>query len=513
MTLCSACGWERSVGFVARVTAVLAWVSPLAAQWRPSREPNPPTAPQQDAPPGSSLDEYRPPERWRAAFEMSLGLIGGTVWYWIDDRNVLDWDRPSLEQRLNGEAWRFDNNGAAINFLFHPLAGGGFYAVGRANHLGVAEAFLYGLGASSLWEYVIEFKERVSINDMIVTPVAGMPIGEFGHKLARYVNDVPARNVSEKVTQWSLGPFVRIHQAVDGYDPPANAPRDALGFSESIWHEFNATYHVGRVIHDSGASWTAQEVGFDGLLVSLPGFRRPVTLERWFWGAEVSRLAFDFAHQRGELDGELFSETLLAGWYNQRWAQPRRGTAWTVATSLGYHYRHSHAFGFDDRQGIVHFPGAAIDLFVRNGGLHLDASVRAHADFAGVSTVSYPSWRMLNEDDRVKTIVERERYFYGWGGSAALWGTLGLDPLWARGEVRFGRYQSQQGLDRNQEAVTHDVELSETIREYDVTLGLRPMPLLGLGLRRRVRHRLSRTEQTSTNQMAEELGLMLEVAF
>src|SRR5690606_8505193 len=60
------------------------------------------------------------PDYLRAGLEELAMLAGGTIWYLIDERNVLDWDFDSVEQRFREEAYRFDNNHFPINFVAHP---------------------------------------------------------------------------------------------------------------------------------------------------------------------------------------------------------------------------------------------------------------------------------------------------------------------------------------------------------------------------------------------------------
>ena len=45
---------------------------------------------------------------------------------------------------------------------------------------------MYGVGTSVAWEFTVEFRESVSINDVILTSAAGTVIGEYLHWLGRY---------------------------------------------------------------------------------------------------------------------------------------------------------------------------------------------------------------------------------------------------------------------------------------------------------------------------------------
>jgi hypothetical protein len=189
------------------------------------------------------------PRYGRAALEEAAALAAGAIWYWLDDRNIADWDYPSLKERLNGEAWRFDNNTFPINYAWHAVNGTGFHAIARANGLSMRASFGYGFATSMVWEYVLEFREKVSINDVVVTPGAGLAMGEFVYWLGAYLG-YPG-----------LG-----HEVVDGRGPRR---RD-------IGHRFELAYGFGGDVHELSARGELTPPG--GRATSLT-LRLPITAE------------------------------------------------------------------------------------------------------------------------------------------------------------------------------------------------------------------------------------------
>jgi len=104
------------------------------------------------------------PRYWGAALELVVALGGGTAWYWIDrERQVADWDYPSWKDRFTLESWRFDNNPFGINFIWHALSGAGFHEVSRENDLSLLASVGFGFATSMAWEYLLEFREKVSM--------------------------------------------------------------------------------------------------------------------------------------------------------------------------------------------------------------------------------------------------------------------------------------------------------------------------------------------------------------
>ncbi len=439
----------------------------------------------------ADAEEEEPPNYLRPALEIGAGLAAASLWYFIDDRNVLDWDRPSAEERFNGEAWRFDNNTFALNYVWHPLAGGGMYVLGRGNRLGVWPSFGYSLAGSTLWEYVIEFNEKVSINDMMVTPLSGLAIGEFFHKLALHVAD------SSPLLGYTFGLSVHGHRRLDGLGP----------VHEKLWNDLAFSYAFGVVEPSGGAEPLGTHVvGFDGRFVSLPGYRGGNRLGHWFHEAELSsfELEVDLGAEGPGVDA--FAETLLAGYH----FQDSRAYA-TAALGVAYIYRNTEAFGFDDRQGLLLFPGLASETGLSLGALRASAAVSAYPSFGSMSVPSYRIWRLEQPEGRTKTVLQREGYVYGWGFNARAEARVGFQAVELRGELGYGYFSSIEGLDRAQERVELDPHVVETPLDYGVSAWATRLPVdLELGAVFEGRLRVSR--MPAAERRLEGRRLLLKLA-
>ena len=402
--------------------------------------------------------EEPPPNYVRPALEIGAGLAAASLWYFIDDRNVLDWDYPSAAERFNGEAWRFDNNTFALNYVWHPLAGSGMYVLARGNRLGVWPSFAYSLAGSTAWEYVIEFNEKVSINDMIVTPLAGLAIGEFFHKLALHVSD------ASPLLGWTFGLSVKAHREIDGLGP----------VRQRMWNDLAFTYGFGVVEPAGGGKARGtQSVGFSGRFAALPGYGELGTIGHWFHQAEIASLDLEIDLGAGGPGVDWLAETLLTGYHFQdlagRGGLPSGGFA-TAALAVAYLYRNTEAFGFDDRQGLLLFPGLVSELGFQRGLFKASAGFRASPSFGGMSAPSYSLWRQQNPDGRTKTVLHREGYVFGWGVHTAAEAAIGLGGLELRGMASYGRLESIEGLDRSQERVDYDQHVIEAPLGYAVSV-------------------------------------------
>ncbi len=403
------------------------------------------------------------PHYLRAALEEGATVVVGVAWYWIDrDRQVADWDYPSLKERLTFEAWRLDNNPFPINFAWHAFNGGGYHVLARSNNLSLPMTLLYGAITSFSWEYLAEFREKVSINDVIVTPGSGVAIGEFFHWMGRYFNSAPVPRRWHALPRWSLAFWHTLHNTIDERDGGLPYARpDNLGFSSDIWHQFwvGTGYDFDR---------QALQIRLEGNFAAIPGYLAPARLRRTFVEGNVTELR---VRMDNGFDGvDVAADTLLLGWHAQDVAACGRGRALTVGASLAYRYRKETLGDWTDRVALMQLPGAALDLHLVHPRAHLRLSARAHIDFAGLNSAAYPIWKAANPDALEKTILRKHGYYYAWGVSGSL--RAELTTPWAQlgASLLHGRYDSVEGLDKDQEEIDTDVDATDQVTDADLYL-------------------------------------------
>jgi len=409
---------------------------------------------------------------------IGAGLAVGSFAYWVDqDQNVADWDDPSIKARLSGDAWRFDNNNLVVNFLLHPLSGAGTYNLARTSHFSVPVAAGYSVLSSFLWEWVLEFKEQISVNDSIVTPLGGIPIGEFFYKLGLYLDSAEDPGFGTRTAQWTLGTGVQIDRLVEG--PLRRKPhaRDALGLTSAIWHDFAFHYAVSAARGQTASEVAVHDLGFRGRLVSIPGYLRPGSFGHFFHRADVTDLdVWTEASPRGVGMG-LHADTLLLGYHAQQiggTVSHSHGHAATVGASLAYRFLDSAAHGFAERLALLHLPGPGFDWHALARDIRLSVRARAHPDFAAVVALAQADWQQAYPDERGKAVLRNQGYFYGWGGSGSLSGAAEFGPLRLGAETWYGRYWSQEGLERHPEGLTVDTPAEASVFSAQGSIGLSP---------------------------------------
>ena len=113
--------------------------------------------------------------------------------------NATAWNKEELRRVPFFKRWsnhvrkgpRFDGDKFIFNYVLHPYAGAAYYMSARSLGFNALGSFLYCTAISTLfWEYGIEaFMEVPSIQDLIVTPMSGLILGETFYRLKRSIVD------------------------------------------------------------------------------------------------------------------------------------------------------------------------------------------------------------------------------------------------------------------------------------------------------------------------------------
>ena len=117
-----------------------------------------------------------------AAQSVTVGLL-----FALPERTS-NWDKSAIGNFRSHfkEAFRkppvIDGDKWYINYLGHPYQGAYYYNAYRSQGAKFWQAGLFCIGHSLMWEYLVESGfERPSMQDMIVTPLAGSLLGELFH--------------------------------------------------------------------------------------------------------------------------------------------------------------------------------------------------------------------------------------------------------------------------------------------------------------------------------------------
>ena len=330
----------------------------------------------------------------RAALE-ELGLLalGLAQYFYNHEANSVDWDLsydwPSLEQKLTGKAYAFDTNAFDTNFITHPASGTLYYLAARSNGLSLLASFGYAFTASTLWEFFGEYRERVSINDVLVTPLAGLALGEVSHAFGEHFSRSCAP--LQRTLGLVLSPLDALHDSIDAvhrqYPCAASAARSNLSFSDVI------------LVQNQGRDDWHTHMLYALSLAAEVSTLAPTQLEQteFFADGNVAEFAFEIATgARGAPHLRLAALSLPFGAYSRSLSETARLQELTVGALIATEYER-HDYDTRDERGdrlfLITFPGIgaryrrvepgvelrlALDLGVSFGGA--DAFIRAGVD-------------------------------------------------------------------------------------------------------------------------------------
>ena len=153
----------------------------------------------------------------RASIELGVLLgIGATGYALSHNAMKEDWDfkNDSVDDYMNrfftDDQMKYDDNTVGMNWG-HAYAGVLYYSTARNNGLNSMESFLASLAGSTIWEYLIEWKEVVSINDQILTSTGGIVIGEALYQISNMLKG--KGGLTSKVMSTIINPMGTINNA------------------------------------------------------------------------------------------------------------------------------------------------------------------------------------------------------------------------------------------------------------------------------------------------------------
>lgn len=118
-------------------------------------------------------------------------MVAGAGILYAMPESMTGWDQDVKITELPRRWWKnvsrcpeWDDNHWFYNYIGHPYVGGVYYQMARKSGYNQRDSFVYTtLMSTFYWEYGVEaFAERPSIQDLIVTPLAGWVYGEWAFR-------------------------------------------------------------------------------------------------------------------------------------------------------------------------------------------------------------------------------------------------------------------------------------------------------------------------------------------
>lgn len=440
-----------------------------------------------DPPPDEKFEIKRHAGR---AVLMNLGVLaGGTVWYWAnDDFNSQDWalrwDVPSWERKLfTTEVLKFDTNDMNTNAGNHLTAGAAYYLIGRANGLGLGASWALNIGADLIWEYAVEFREYPSVNDLIVTGLAGPTVGEPLLQIGRFFkHSLPTRK--NRVLSVALAPIEWLTGLMDGRKWPEPDATDDRGLTIERGHIFQ--FSLGeRAVTFNDAGWRRDTTLAADLEVMMQrGYGQAGRWAAWARTGAVSRVQLAFTYLEGTHLSTLFrTKTTVGGFYWQNIETPeddpsgavRSGYSLLVGAASGFEYDTRRLPAETDRRGVVNVIGPQMDWSLYSGRLHFRWEVAAYGDFAMVDSYALGPDFVPNADPPLTTVLRARGYYYALGATGVTRARLDYRRLSFTGECRVNHFGSIDSMQRDRTALDDGlINLTDDRLNALATLIVRP---------------------------------------
>jgi hypothetical protein len=437
---------------------------------------NPPSPPFLPPPTPSlpSLDAYpQRPHYLRASLETLGGLALSEVWYWrnLNFNSVdwdLKWDAPSWRRKvITFDALRFDTNAFDTNAVSHPRTYTISYVAARSNGLSVGESFLMTLAASVLWEFLGEFREYPSINDLIMSPSSAVATGEPFVQLGAFFAR-GSDNTFNAIASAVASPARAVHDWFDGVSPRRAAVVDRWGFPRDMWHRFELGVRAGGFASVGEKSRWKLEATTDLQLRSIFQYGQPVAFARWAGAGALTRLNGSVVGNTAGLAlARVFGDLSLVGYYAQDFQREGSGdlagksfyaglaTAFDYGTRLRPDRR-------EDRMGIADLLGVMLEVVRRRAGFWARLEGQVYGSFALVDAFALTRYSQSHLLEGVKTVLAERGYYYAVG--TTVWPRIQVGyRSWDLGAGMKGDFfTSIDARDRAQESLTNDVHLTDS---------------------------------------------------
>jgi hypothetical protein len=383
--------------------------------------------------------------RWRIPLviaESAAVLAVPMTYYW----NTTDLQREDWEMRWDWPSWKeklttfdaliLDTGYWEANAIRHPIAGAFSYQVARANGFLPGASTGIDLLTAVTWEYLVEFKEKVSVNDIIVNTVTGFLLGE---------------------------PLFQIGMVADARD--ASWARKTLGWITSPAHRLHATAGYSSWRHDQ-KPWSELEVGLGGRAATLGGVVRAETalgldLEvvggpygragsgaRWTRPGMWNRVTGEVSVSEAGLSRAwLQTMTTYAGRYVHDIDPTGTGTDSFIGAAAGIDYESRQLANEWDHVLVLHLIGPRVAAGRWHGDRSLSWDAAAYGDLGMVQAHVFgpvPPFETMPQ----RSVLQSRGYYYATGLTVETRLRADARPWFVSFEARAHQLWSIDGYDR-----------------------------------------------------------------
>lgn len=423
---------------------------------------------------------------------------------WLEDWQFkLTW-KDQKRRFFTTEAIKFDSNPFMTNWT-HGLSGAAFYNMARYYRLSIFESFLLELSSSLSWEYITEWREVISINDVFFSGVGGIHIGEPFFQYGKYL--LSKKGLGNRILGYLINPVFAVNDLLGNR-------KWRMNFKEEYRNSPDSYLYLGP--EKSIYSGTDEKnlsmihLGIKTSFLNIPEFEDNSLKD--FSGriknTFFSGISFDLSLSKEGVEEYRFeTESVIFGFakkkFNDIFDNKRKGYRYYIGASTAfelfkkraiayydkgeYHYDFTKSETptqptlFTDKFAIINLLGPAFKLSLFSGDFKAGLSLNAYFDFALVNSMAlneYSKYYPLNIEYK-KTTLTHYGYYYAFGYTMKSQLSLSLRNIELTGLIKYQRYSSIESLDRFQENIKDDSEVidSRTISRLELSFGIPKSPV------------------------------------
>lgn len=437
------------------------------------------------------IQEKKPVKHSKRAFWEVIGHFAyAATEYWLhQDVMKEDWEyhftwEDQKKRIFQLDGFRMDSNKFSINWT-HPMAGGMYYNYARTNHFNKLESFLYAFSCSLAWESLVEFKEVISVNDMIATPFGGIGIGEASFQLGRLFRSQRPTFIN-KIARMLSNPIMALNEWMD-----RKKYKNQFAFEEGqFWDDCHLVIGPMFSTMAGGGSHAFMKIGIETQIFTLPHYGEPGTFSSNMKDTLFSELNIGAAYNKnGIYQFDLFARAILFGYFSQNIqsssdAHGRKGYSFFVGAACAFDVlninpaklkndENANILDRADKHCIINLLGPAVDFTIYRDRLKIRIAVGAYPDFALIYSHAFKKYLQLYPAELTKVTLKKFGYYYAAGITLSSLLQIEYANLELKGTLKFHYYDSIERMDRFQKDIPsgNDFNLKDRRVIYRLSLG------------------------------------------
>ena len=152
-------------------------------------------------------------------YVMLTSTVSGHIYLFCRTYNVQNWPAKFKWQNVEHTFTKppiWDDDHWSFNYVVHPYMGSLTFLATRNRGGSIVESFFQSAFHSAFYEYfVVSSLQRPSANDMIVTPIGGLLIGEAVFRIKNKLLSKPRLSIVDKIMVSILDPYEVFRHGFD----------------------------------------------------------------------------------------------------------------------------------------------------------------------------------------------------------------------------------------------------------------------------------------------------------